>query len=151
MTELSHRVWFVRETPTKLIQLHPSLSLDLRNGDEWFEKLKQDIAKNGLMNPIVVQNQTAPCDDIIPCRIVHGSNRYRAIRQLEWRVVPTLIVGVLPQAVRKIAKELHSVEEAQSYIVDGTFINHKTGCRVVDSKFAQTCEYVRNPEPYFDL
>lgn len=151
MTDLSHKVWFVRWTPTKSIQLHPTLRLDLHDGEEWFERLVLDIQANGLNNPILVHNQTMPCDDIIPCRVVHGSNRYRAVRRLDWKYIPTLIVGVLPQQFRKGgAVELHSIEECQSYINDGEFQNHKSGCRIFGSHYAQTQIYVPNPNPYKD-
>lgn len=152
MSDLTYRVWFCRWTPTELVQLHPSLSLTLRDGEEWFETLVKDIDKNGLMNPILVHNQTAPTDENTPNRVAHGSNRFRAIKRLGWKYIPCLIVGQLPSYFRKGgAVELHSVEEVQSYIHDGTFISkHKYGSIIRDSKFAQTMEYIRQPEPYFD-
>lgn len=150
MTPLNHRVWFVRWTPSTLIQLHPTLSLTKNDGEGWFEKLVKDINANGLNNPIVVHNQTMPCDDVIPCRIIHGSNRYRAVRRLGWKYVPTLIVGTLPKSLLKGAVELHSIEECQSYLTDGTFVNHKTGCKVFDANYAETGIYLRNAEPYKD-
>jgi hypothetical protein len=151
VTPLKHRVWFVRAAPAKSIQLHPTLRLDLRDGEEWFENLIKDIATNGLDNPVLVHNQTMPCDEMTRNRIVHGCNRYRAIRRLGWSYVPALIIGTLDTVHRKGAVELLSIEDCQSYITDGEFVNDPHGCKVLNANWAQTEIYVRNREPYFDV
>lgn len=151
MTPLSHRVWFVPRAPVNSIQLHPTLSLTMRDGEEWFENLVKDIAEHGLDNPILVHNQTMPCDEMTRNRVVHGCNRYRAVRRLKWKYVPCLIVGTLDAIHAKGAVELHSIEEAQSYITDGVFTNHPHGCKVLNANYAQTCVYLRAKEPYREL
>jgi hypothetical protein len=148
MTALGHRVWYVPRASTSEIQLHPTLRLDLRDGELWFENLVEDIRVNGLDNPVLVHNQTMPCDELTPCRVVHGCNRFRAVKRLGWKFVPALIVGVLPRSMAKQATELHSIEEAQSYITDGVFTNHKSGCKILDANHAETCVYVRSGAPY---
>lgn len=148
MARLSHRVWYVSRAPTTSVQLHPTLRLDLRDGEPWFENLVKDIAEHGLDNPIIVHNQTMPCDEMTRNRVVHGCNRYRAVRRLGWKYVPCLIVGTLDKIHAKDAVELHSVEEAQSYITDGVFTNHRHGCKVLDAHYAQTEVYIRSPKPY---
>ena len=149
MTQLSHRVWYVKDASTKIVQLHPTLDLQQNDGLEWFEKLVKDIDEHGLDNPVVVHNQTMPCDENTPCRVVHGCNRYRAIRRLGWPTVPALIVGSLQfTPFAKTAVELHSVEEAQSYLTDGVFTNDRFGCKVLDANWAQTGIYLRTNTPY---
>ena len=149
MSDLKHRVWWVRWTPTNKIQLHPTLALDLRDGEEWFENLVLDIGKNGLDNPILVHHKTIRyCDT--PNRVVHGNNRFRAVKRLGWKYAPCLVCGELDRSFAKWAVELHSLAECQSYITDGEFTNHKTGPKVLNANWAQTEIYLRNKEPYFD-
>lgn len=151
MTPLGNDVWFVRYAPTSGFGLHPTISTARFDGVDWFENLVEDIRVNGLINPIVVQNQVMPCDDLCPNRVVHGSNRYRAIKRLGWKHAPVLLVGKAPQWMPKDAKKLQSLEEAQSYITDGTFVNdRKHGCHVKDSHYAQTMIYKRGQVAYFD-
>lgn len=148
MPALDHRVWYVPAAPTSIVRLHPTLRLDLRDGEPWFERLVEDIRTNGLDNPLVVHNQTAPCDDICPCRVIHGSNRFRAIKRLGWKNVPILCVGSLHGSMRREAVELYTTEEAQAYLTDGTFVNHPKGCKVLHANYAETEVYLRSRTPY---
>ena len=160
MTLLEHPAWFCRWTPTNIIGLHPTLEVGLRDGVGWFEVLVKDIEKNGMMNPILVQSNTMPGDEANLPRVAHGCNRFRAALRLGLRYVPTIIVGQLPLhflvrghggvRIPRGAVELHTLEDAQQYVLDGTFVNNRAGCKILNALPAESMTYLRRSDPYFD-
>lgn len=150
-----HRpVWFVRRVPVgppSGVQLHWTVLEFRRDGEEWFENLILNIRDNGMMNPLVVHNHCTQDQWDSPMMVVHGGNRYRAIRRLGWRHAPCLIVGELPNQYSRTAIALPTLAEIQPYIMDGKAANHPNGLRVYHADNAQSGLVTPNPKPYWDI
>lgn len=56
------------------------------------EKLAEDISKNGLNNPLIVYEQNGVYE------IKDGTHRIRALKKLNWKEVPCIIVDYGRQA-----------------------------------------------------
>lgn len=147
-TPLATRVWYLRHAPLDKVKLHWTLDLHRYDGEEFFEHLVKDIAQHGMDNPLLVHNFRDGGNDLSPTRVVHGCTRYRALVRLGWKTAPILLCGE-PLGTMRGAIELHSVEEAQSYITDGQFTNTDRGPRILDCHWAQTMQYNRSVKPYF--
>lgn len=151
---LYYPVHFVRKVPVgppNGCQLHWTVLETRRNGEEWFEKLIVSIGTQGLMNPLIVHNGIDKLLADSPMMVVHGGNRYRALRRLGWKHAPCLIAGPLPPQFKDQAIECATLADIQKYVMDGRVVNHPGGIRVFDAAIAQTGIVTQNPEPYFDV
>lgn len=131
----------------KMIRLHSTHPFP----DKRRPELVEDIAKRGMMCPLLVHNKVKTYE-METMLVVHGTNRYRALKELGWQYAPCIIVGTLPRELTAHAKELHSLHEVQTYLCEGKA--HSTAnraLRILQCTPAEAEEFtVINPEPYFD-
>lgn len=110
--------WYVGMVPLDMLKLETQDS----SGKDWFAGLRRDIEANGLNNPIVVANRPEMQFEM---RVMVGSNRVRAVRQLGWNVVPCIIYGELPTVLAGV--KLTSLKAIQNCLVDGEVFEHCDG------------------------
>lgn len=82
------------------------------------EFLAQDIAKNGLMQPIVIRPMVK---DKFKYRVVAGFSRFMALRVLRWKEVPSVIrnctdeeAAFMNLSENLVRKDLNFMQEAES-------------------------------------
>ena len=80
-------------------------------------ELAQSLAKNGLLQPIVVRQVGAQQYEIIA-----GERRFRAAQQLKWKTIPALVRNYSDQQSASLAlienlqrQDLNPIEEARAY------------------------------------
>ncbi|NVY96662.1 ParB/RepB/Spo0J family partition protein [Lactobacillus sp. DCY120] len=85
---------------------------------EQITELAQSIAAHGLLQPIIVRQQSPEHYEIIA-----GERRFRAVSQLQWTQIPALVRTYSDQQSAALAlienlqrQDLNPIEEAQAYV-----------------------------------
>lgn len=88
----------------------PHLKEEMTN-EEYYELLKEDISKNGLKDPLVVENYSSHRSDYF--MVLDGWHRLEACRRLGWKEVPCYVLPVYRQCPCPIA---HAVEKESASV-----------------------------------
>lgn len=121
----NYRLWYVKAFPLALISTTP---LEVPYGTPDRERLAEDIAQNGLRNPLIVWNHTSTSrrPGPRPYYLKIGYNRLWALKSLCWTAAPAL-VAEKDQCPLAGAVELRSTAELAPYWGEGKFIWGVTG------------------------
>ena len=104
-------IWYCADYP--LDKINVSTKVYRADFDLWRPALAQNIAEQGLANPLIVLNhRTGKYRDLW---LKIGNNRYWALRKLGWTHAPVIITGDPEHSGIKV-----TLKEAQQYIKDGT-------------------------------
>lgn len=141
MTRLPHPAYFCRRVPIELINWHPPVE-PLRPKSEWFPQLVEDIRKNGLVNPLFIQNHGE-----YKMWLATGLNRMAALKAIGWTHVPAVINGPLPPKLE--GTELLTLEDVQSYFRDGKARLRSDGLTFSFATLPETLTYPKTAEPYW--
>ena len=104
-------VYFVDQVPLAALTFQSLLASDYAN-EEWLTGLSNNIAKQGLVNPLLVYNHGEH-----KLWIAIGNSRYMAIKMLGWEHVPCVVTGTVPSEL--LAIPLRTPEEIQARFRDG--------------------------------
>jgi len=141
MPNLPHPAHFCRRVPIELIQWREPVQ-SLRPKDEWFPALVEDIRKNGLVNPLFIQNHGEHS-----MWLATGLNRMAALVEIGWTHVPAVINGPLPPGVEGTV--LRTLEEVQACFRDGKARLRSDGLTFSFATLPESKTYPKTTEPYW--
>lgn len=143
------KIWFCRNVPIEMIDGHEGRGHSIKdNKQPWFPALVESIRVSGLASPLLVINGIdGSIHRQTPMRVQCGQNRLLALKELGWKTVPCLITHNIPDGVE--GKELHSLEEANSYLRDGRLAINLQSVRVVQTKHPEYMKYPTTSDPYW--
>ena len=113
--------WYCNDFP--LYMVPPRRRAPRRNiGADWFKRLKDDIGKNGLRSPILLNNsdnttELNPFTDRVMYSVNAGNHRVMAAEQLGWLTIRALVWGRRPYGVMHYGPM--TIFQARRYITDG--------------------------------
>jgi hypothetical protein len=136
-----YQIWYVPEFP--LCEVNSSTKVDRTGREEWREALAEDIARQGLVNPLIIINHRG--DGWHGNWLMTGTNRLWAIRSLGWTHAPAIVTGVCD----KDGKVPVKVSELQQYFPDGEIYIGTHGPRLRNVCKPENYEYPngeKNPQ-----
>lgn len=151
MSHFAFPVYFCRKVP--VAQLVAKVEGEVRA--EWFKKLCDDIATNGLASPLLVLHYA---NEILlkpkPMIVKTGQNRIKALRKLGWKHVPCIIVcgknGAPPEGLE--LEPLKCLADGQALLGDGILAYEKyESLRINSALVPEQCRYPTPKTRYFDV
>lgn len=129
-----YQLWYVKDFPVGAINY--SKKVYRPDWDIWRPSLKENIEKNGLLNPLILWNHRNP-KAYKKMWLKVGNNRLWAIKELGWVTVPCIIQGPCDYEPKTF------VFNPQVYFKDGTvsFDNYYEGLELLDATKPEDFEY----------